>query len=109
MNFQLTSEQCELQETARRFAQKELKVVAEELEREGKPLPKAWLERYAEMGFLGINVAENLGGMGLGNLEALLVLEEFSKISSALFPIYLALPLLCLEKYLGNLFLETFI
>ena len=31
MNFQLTSEQCELQETARRFAQKELKVVAEEL------------------------------------------------------------------------------
>ena len=89
MNFQLTSEQCELQETARCFAQKELKVVAEELEREGKPLPKAWLERYAEMGFLGINVAEDLGGMGLGNLEALLVLEEFSKISSAVaFPIF---------------------
>ena len=89
MNFQLTSEQCELQETARRFAQKELKAVAEELERESRPLPKSWLERYAEMVFLGINIAEDLGGMGYGNLEALLVLEEFSKISSAVaFPIF---------------------
>ena len=89
MDFQLTREQCELQETARRFAQEEMKTVAEELETEAKPLPKIWLERYAAMGFLGINVAEDLGGMGLGNVEALLVLEEFSKVSSAVaFPIF---------------------
>ena len=89
MDFQLTREQCELQETARRFAQKEMKTVAEELETEAKPLPKIWLERYAAMGFLGINVAEDLGGMGLGNVEALLVLEEFAKVSSAVaFPIF---------------------
>ena len=57
MDFQLTNEQCELQETARRFAQEEMKTVAEELETEAKPLPKVWLERYAAMGFLGINIA----------------------------------------------------
>ena len=89
MDFQLTREQCELQETARRFAQEEMKIVAEELETEAKPLPKIWLERYAAMGFLGINIAEDLGGMGLGNVEALLVLEEFAKVSSAVaFPIF---------------------
>ena len=41
------------------------------------------------MGFLGINIPEKLGGLGLGNLEALLVLEEFAKISSAsAFPLF---------------------
>ena len=41
------------------------------------------------MGFLGINVPAALGGLGLGNIEALVVLEEFAKISSAVaFPIF---------------------
>src|SRR3546814_16882480 len=41
------------------------------------------------MGFLGINIPAELGGLGLGNLEALIVLEEFAKISSAVaFPIF---------------------
>ena len=41
------------------------------------------------MGFLGVNVAESLGGLGLGNVEALLVLEEFAKVSPAVaFPIF---------------------
>lgn len=44
------------------------------------------VRRYAEMGFLGINVPI---GLGLGNIEALVVLEEFGKISSAVaFPIF---------------------
>jgi butyryl-CoA dehydrogenase len=41
------------------------------------------------MGFLGINVAERYGGLGLGNLEALLVLEELAKVSGAVaFPVF---------------------
>ncbi|MBT6096438.1 MAG: acyl-CoA dehydrogenase [Rhodospirillaceae bacterium] len=89
MDFNLSDEQRELQDTARRFAQEQMKPVAEELETEAKPLPDEWLKRYAEMGFLGINVSEDLGGLGLGNLEALIVMEEFAKISSAVaFPIF---------------------
>lgn len=89
MDFNLTDEQRQLQETARRFAEEEMRPVAREMEAAAKPLPDEWLKRYAEMGFLGINVSEELGGLGLGNLEALLVLEEFGKISSAVaFPIF---------------------
>ncbi len=89
MDFQLTDDQRALQDAARQFAQNELPDLAAELERDAKPVPKAWLKRYAEMGFLGINIAEEYGGLGLGNLEALLVLEEFAKISSAVaFPIF---------------------
>ncbi|MBV0911028.1 acyl-CoA dehydrogenase family protein [Anianabacter salinae] len=89
MDFQLTEDQKSLQEAARRFAQEQLPDLAKELESSNKPVPAEWLARYADMGFLGINVAEKYGGLGLGNLEALLVVEEFAKISSAVaFPIF---------------------
>jgi butyryl-CoA dehydrogenase len=89
MDFNLTSDQRELQAAARDFAQGELKGIAEELERENRPPSHALVKRYAELGFLGINVPERLGGLGLGNVEALVVLEEFAKISSAVaFPVF---------------------
>ena len=89
MDFSLSDEQRDLQQVARRFARENMKAVAEELESESKPLSREWLAKYADMGFLGINIPEELGGLGLGNLEALLVLEEFAKVSSAVaFPIF---------------------
>lgn len=89
MNFALTEEQRQLQEAARTFARAELPAIAAECERDNKPPSHALIRRYAEMGFLGINVSSDLGGLGLGNVEALVVLEEFAKISSAVaFPIF---------------------
>jgi butyryl-CoA dehydrogenase len=89
VDFRLTDDQRQLQEAARAFAQGEMRDVARELEQEDKALPKEWIKRYAEMGFLGVNVSEDLGGLGLGNLEALIVLEEFAKVSPAVaFPIF---------------------
>lgn len=89
MNFNLTPEQELLRNAARDFARAELPAIAAELERENKPPSAALIRRYAEMGFLGINVNSQLGGLGLGNIEALVVLEEFAKISSAVaFPIF---------------------
>jgi butyryl-CoA dehydrogenase len=89
MDFQLTEEQSALQQAARRYAQERLPKIAEELEASGEPPSHELVHEYAEMGFLGINIPESLGGMGLGNLEALLVVEEFAKISSAVaFPVF---------------------
>ncbi|MEO9963867.1 MAG: acyl-CoA dehydrogenase family protein, partial [Nisaea sp.] len=89
MDFRLTDDQRQLQEAARAFAQGEMREVARTLEQEDKALPAEWIKRYAEMGFLGVNVSEDLGGLGLGNLEALIVLEEFAKVSPAVaFPIF---------------------
>ncbi|MDE2618950.1 MAG: acyl-CoA dehydrogenase family protein [Sphingomonadales bacterium] len=89
MNFNLTDEQRQLQDAAREFARAELPEIAAQCERDNTPPSHALVKRYAEMGFLGINVAPELGGLGLGNIEALVVLEEFAKISSAVaFPIF---------------------
>ncbi|WP_144096537.1 acyl-CoA dehydrogenase family protein [Croceicoccus sediminis] len=89
MNFNLTEDQQQLQQAARDFARGELPAIAAELERDNKPPSRELVKRFAELGFLGINVSEDLGGLGLGNIEALIVLEEFGKISSAIgFPVF---------------------
>ena len=89
MDFRLTEEQQELQQAARTFARAELPAIAGQLERDNAPPSRELIKRYADMGFLGINVSGDLGGLGLGNIEALVVLEEFAKISSAVaFPIF---------------------
>ncbi|MEM6266772.1 MAG: acyl-CoA dehydrogenase family protein [Pseudomonadota bacterium] len=102
MDFQLNDEQRELQETARKFAQAELPELAREMEDKDFPVPPDMLRTYGEMGFLGINLPEEYGGLGLGHLEALLVLEEFAKISNAVaFPVFEALvgPVRTIERF----------
>jgi alkylation response protein AidB-like acyl-CoA dehydrogenase len=102
MNFQLTDDQKQLQESARRFARDKLPKLAEEIENNAEPPSHELVKEYAEMGFLGINVPEELGGLGLGNLEALIVLEEFGQISSAIaFPIFESSvgPVRAIEKF----------
>jgi len=102
MDFQLSEQQEQLRETARRFSREQLPEVAEHIERTGEPPGRDLLKRYAELGFLGINVPERFGGLGLGNLEALVVLEQFAQISSAVaFPIFESCvgPVRAIEKF----------
>jgi len=89
LDFELTSEQRTLRDTARAFAREQMAPVAREIERTNTPLLRDWKRRYAEMGFLGINISPEFGGLGLGDLEAILVLEEFARVHPAVaFPIF---------------------
>lgn len=89
MDFSLSEEQAALQETARRFAAGELLEVARRCEEQDEPPSREIVRRFAEMGFLGVNLKPELGGVGLGHLEAVLVLEEIAKISPAVaFPVF---------------------
>lgn len=89
MDFQLSSEQVELQETVRRYARERLPSIAERIEKTGEPPSHDLVREFAEMGFLGVNIPEEFGGLGLGNLEALIVIEEVAKVSAAVaFPIF---------------------
>lgn len=89
MDFELSADQRALQASARDFARNEMTAVGREIERSNEPLSKEWKRRLGEMGFMGVNIAQEYGGLGLGALEALLVLEEFAKIHSGMaFPIF---------------------
>ena len=105
MDFRLSDEQQALRQAARDFARSELPAIAEECERDNRPPSRDLVRRYAEMGFLGVNVPEELGGLGLGNLDALIVLEEFAKISSAVaFPIFESMvgPVRAVERFASD-------
>ena len=102
MDFRLTDQQRELQEAARSFARKELPDLAREMEAKDFSVPADMVRRYGELGFLGVNLPEEYGGLGLGHLEALLVLEQFAMISNAVaFPVFEALvgPVRTLERF----------
>ena len=89
MDFTLSNEQIELQDSVRNFAKNELTTVAAEIELTGKPPNKKIIKKFSEMGFLGVNLPQKYGGLGMTNFEAVLVLEEVAKISIALaFPVF---------------------
>jgi butyryl-CoA dehydrogenase len=104
LDFTLSEEQHALQAAAREYAQGRLPPIAREIEETGEPPSHALIAEFASHGFLGINIPEPLGGMGLGNLEALIVLEEFGKISSAVaFPVFESCvgPVRAIEQFAG--------
>ena len=89
MDFSLSEEQLALRESVRRFARRELPEIAAEIERGDEPPGLDLRKRYAELGYLGVNLDKQYGGAGLGHLDAVLVLEEIAGISIAVaFPIF---------------------
>lgn len=102
MDFQLSEEQKELRDSVRRYARERLLPLAETIEETGEPPSHEVVKEFAEMGYLGINISEELGGLGLGNLEALIVIEELGKVSSAVgFPVFESCvgPIRAIEKF----------
>lgn len=78
MDFALTDEQQAIQEMARRFAEDELKPHAEEWD-EKKHFPVDVIKKTAELGLAAIYTREDVGGSGLGRLDAALIFEALSE------------------------------
>jgi len=83
MNFELTPEQRELQQTIHDFAQREVAPRAEALDREGS-FPVDLFQRVGEMGITSIPFPTEMGGMGLGVFDAVLALEELARADQSL-------------------------
>ena len=75
----LSEEQQLIQETARGFALREVLPIANELDPKREDIPAAILERMGELGFFGLRIQEEFGGLGLGCLEYCIVTEELSR------------------------------
>ena len=75
--FDLTDDQQAIQEMARRFAADAITPHAAEWD-EKKILPRDTLTQAGELGFGSIYVSEESGGIGLGRLEAALIMEALA-------------------------------
>jgi acyl-CoA dehydrogenase len=77
VDFTLTDEQKALRELAHDFAEKEIRPVAWELDKDGA-WPGAILEKAHEVGLMNTHIPEQYGGPGLGFLDGCLIEEELS-------------------------------
>lgn len=78
MDFDLNSDQKHYRDLAKSFSDKELKPNAGEWDKEAF-FPKETLMKAGELGFLSLYVDTNLGGMGLGRLDASIVFEQLAQ------------------------------
>ena len=79
MNFDLTQDQKNLQETVREWAQSELAPIAYELDKEGKFPTELYLKMNRDIGVASIPFKEEHGGLGLGTVEMSLAIEELAR------------------------------
>jgi len=78
MQIELTEEQQMIQALARDFAEKEVRPIAEAIDREAR-FPHETVRRMGELGLMGIAVPEAWGGAGGDTVAYAVALEEISR------------------------------
>ena len=76
MDFELTNRQKQIRMAAREFAEGELVPIGKECESKGE-FPREIIKKAAQLGFVGVYIKKEYGGLGLGSLEHSIILEEF--------------------------------
>ncbi len=78
MDFKLNDEQQLLRDMICEFTDKEVRPIAAELD-ENERFPEELIPKMSEVGLMGIPIPEEYGGVGMGNLEYVIAVEEISK------------------------------
>ena len=84
MDFEFSQEQRLLQDSVRRFCEKELPREIIRKSDEDEELPSGLWSKIAQLGWLGIALPEEYGGTGGSIIEQLIIMEEISRYSPAL-------------------------
>ncbi len=74
-----TAERQALRDATREFAMKEVLPIANELDPVQGEIPMSLRKQLAEMGYFGILIPEEYGGLGLGIIEYVLITEELAR------------------------------
>src|SRR5919109_2587898 len=82
MDFSLTTEQQDIRELARDFAEREVKPRAEAIDHNGE-FPRDLLEKAAQLGLMGILVPDAYEGAGLDHLSFAIVIEEVARFCAS--------------------------
>ena len=84
MDFSLTNEQKDIKKAAAEFAKGEFQPeLIQECELNHR-FPREIYKKAGELGFIGLDYPEDVGGGGLGVMENVLVIEEFCKADSGM-------------------------
>ncbi|HEY7039607.1 MAG TPA: acyl-CoA dehydrogenase [Methylomirabilota bacterium] len=78
MNLDQTHEQAMIQQMARDFAEKDVRPIADAIDREAR-FPRETVTRMGELGLMGIAVPESYGGSGSDVVAYVLAVEEIAR------------------------------
>jgi alkylation response protein AidB-like acyl-CoA dehydrogenase len=78
----ITEEHRMIQQAARDFARKEIAPIAERHDETGE-FPIDTIRKMGELGFMGIEVPEEYGGVGMDTIAYVLALTEISKVDAS--------------------------
>ena len=101
LNFHLGDTADLLRETVAGFAAKELAPRAADIDRDNEFPADMW-RKMGDLGLLGVTIPEEYGGAGMGYLEHVVVMEEFSRASAAVALSYGAHSNLCVNQIHRN-------
>jgi (2S)-methylsuccinyl-CoA dehydrogenase len=73
----------QVRDQVREFAAAEIMPSAEHIHRTDETIPEEFIEKMSELGFFGLSVPEEYGGVEMGNLAMILTTEELSRASLA--------------------------
>lgn len=76
--FEFTEDQQCIQEMVKEFAEKEIRPIADEIDKTGR-FPAETIAALAEMGIMGLNIPEAYGGCALDEICKVLVISEISR------------------------------
>ena len=80
MEFSLSTEQEILRDSVRSFAEKEIKPVAQDLDKH-EAFSYDTMQKMAELGLFGIFVSEKYGGQGMDYISYIIATEEIARIA----------------------------
>ena len=101
MDFHLTDEQIEIQQTVRKFAKNEIAPIAEQIDAEDR-FPAELFKKMGEMGLMGIVIPEEYGGTGAGVVTFCVVGEEIGWASASVALSYGTSSVLCAHNLASN-------
>ena len=78
-----SDEELMVQNTARKFGEKEIAPIIEEYYEKGK-FPEYLIPKFAELGFFGVNIPEKYGCSGMSNIAYGLICQELERIDSGI-------------------------
>jgi alkylation response protein AidB-like acyl-CoA dehydrogenase len=82
VNTELVDEQRMIQAVAREFAEKDVRPIAADIDRDAR-FPRDTVRRMGELGLMGVTVSEAYGGSGGDTVGYVVALEEVAKVCAS--------------------------
>jgi len=82
MDFEIPESIRLMRDTVRRFVKNDLEPISQQIE-EQNAIPESVVQKMRDLGFFGLSIPEDYGGMGLNTLGECVLNEEFGRVNVA--------------------------